>query len=153
VQIDNNLPEPRRIGRAIEDMKARRTKLRRTITVAAALVSFLVISLLAAISMEYYQKSLLRNRETILYQNVFIIREALDQYRMDKNAAPQSLDDLRQANYLRAIPEDPFTNSTDWGTDICQTQMSTGQVATGICDVHSKAPGSSPFEGTPYRDW
>jgi len=134
-------------------MKAPRTKLRRTITVAAALVLLVLISLLAAITMENYQKSLLRNREAILHQNVFILREAIDQYRMEKNAAPQSLDDLRQANYLRVIPEDPFTHSTDWGTDICQTQMSTGQVATGICDVHSKAPGSSPFEGIPYRDW
>jgi general secretion pathway protein G len=134
-------------------MSAPRTKLRRTITVAAALVLFVLISLLAAILMEYYQKSLLRTREGLLHQNLFVMREAIDQYRMDMNAAPQSLDDLRQANYLPAIPEDPFTHSTAWSIDICQTPVSPGQPATGICDIHSRAPGSSPFEGTPYRDW
>jgi general secretion pathway protein G len=134
-------------------MKAPRTKLRRTTTVAAALVSFLLISLLAAISTVYYQKSLLRTRDALLHQYLFVMRVAIEQYKLDKNAAPQSLDDLRKANYLRAIPEDPFTHSTDWGTDICQTQTDAGQVVTGICDVHSKAPGSSQFEGTPYRNW
>jgi general secretion pathway protein G len=134
-------------------MRAPTIKLRRATTVVAALVSFLLISLLAAISTEHYQKSLLHTRESKLHQNMFVMREAIDQYRIDKNALPQRLDDLRQANYLRDIPEDPFTHSTDWGVDICQMQMSTGQVATGICDVHSKASGESPFEGTPYRDW
>jgi general secretion pathway protein G len=98
-------------------------------------------------------RSFLHTQETVLRQDLFVMREAIDRFTMDKNAAPQSLDDLQQAGYLKAIPKDPFTHSSDWATDTCDTLMSPDQTTTGICDVHSIAPGSSPFEGTPYNSW
>jgi len=88
-----------------------------------------------------------------LHQNLFVIRTAIDEFTMDMNAAPQNLDDLRKANYLHAIPEDPFTHSADWATEKCDTPTSSNQIVTGICDVHSIAPGTSSFEGTPYLSW
>jgi general secretion pathway protein G len=82
-----------------------------------------------------------------------VMREAIDQFTMDMNAAPQNLDDLRKANYLPTLPEDPFTHSTDWATEKCETLTRSNQIVTGIYDVHSTAPGTSSFEGTPYRSW
>ena len=100
-----------------------------------------------------HTRTLLRTQETVLRQDLFVMREAIDQFTMDENVAPQTLDDLRRAGYLKEIPRDPFTHSADWATETCDTLMSPDQTTTGICDVHSVAPGSSPFEGTPYINW
>ena len=81
--------------------------------------------------------SLLHTQETVLRQDLFVMREAIDQFTMDENAAPQTLDDLRRAGYLKEIPRDPFTHSADWATETCDTLMSPDQTTTGICDVHS----------------
>ncbi len=103
----------------------------------------------------YWQLAKIREhtRETILRENLFVMRQAIDNFTLDRNVAPQSLDDLQQANYLKSIPKDPLTHSPDWGTDTCDTIMSPDQTTTGICDVHSTAPGSSPFDGTAYTSW
>ncbi len=112
-----------------------------------------IIMILATIAIGQYQKSLLQTREAVLREDLFVMRQAIDNFTMDKNAAPQSLDDLQQANYLKSIPKDPLTHSPDWATDTCDTIMSPDQTTTGICDVHSTAPGSSPFDGTAYTSW
>jgi len=116
------------------------------ITVAAAILIFPIVR-------QQRGRSLLRSKEALLHERLFVMREAIDQFTMDMNAAPQNLDDLRKANYLHAIPEDPFTHSADWATETCDTPASSNQIVTGICDVHSSAPGTSSFEGTPYRAW
>jgi len=125
----------------------------RGFTILELMIVVTIIMILATIAVGQYQKSLLHTREAVLRQDLFVMRQAIDQFTMDKNAAPQSLDDLQQANYLKAIPKDPFTHNPDWATDTCDTIMSPDQTTTGICDVHSIAPGSSPFEGTAYNSW
>jgi general secretion pathway protein G len=125
----------------------------RGFTILELMIVITIVMILATIAVGQYQKSLLRSREAVLHQDLFVMREAIDQFTMDKNAAPQSLDDLQQANYLKAIPKDPFTHSSDWNTDTCDTLLSPDQTTTGICDVHSTSSGSSPFEGTAYSSW
>jgi len=125
----------------------------RGFTILELMIVITIIMILATIAIGQYQKSLLRSREAVLHQDLFVIRTAIDQFTMDKNAAPQSLDDLQQAGYLKVIPKDPFTHASDWATDTCDTLMSPDQTSTGICDVHSVAPGNSPFEDTPYNSW
>ncbi len=122
-------------------------------TILELMIVITIIMILATIAIGQYQKSLLRTREAVLHQDLFVIRTAIDQFTMDKNAAPQSLDDLQQAGYLKVIPKDPFTHSSDWATDTCDTLMSPDQTTTGICDAHSTSSGSSPFEGTAYSSW
>jgi general secretion pathway protein G len=116
--------------------------------------SFVVV-LLFGVRMAYRQhvRTLLHTQETILRQDLFVMREAIDQFTMDQNAAPKTLDDLRRTGYLKEIPRDPFTHSANWAPETCDTLMSPDQTKTGICDVHSVAPGSSPYEGTPYISW
>jgi general secretion pathway protein G len=81
------------------------------------------------------------------------MRSAIQQYTLDKEAGPTSLDDLVQSGYLREIPKDPMTRNKEWATSSDDVLMSTDQTAVGITDVHSTSEAVSPFENTPYSSW
>src|ERR1035437_3180848 len=80
-------------------------------------VSIMVI--LMGIAVPLYQQSLIRARESVLREDLYTLRNAIDQYTLDKQKAPQTLVDLTQAGYVKSIPRDPFTNSADtWTTEM-----------------------------------
>lgn len=111
-----------------------------------------IIAILASIAIPIYQGIILRTREAVLKDTLHTLRSLIDAYTADKKAAPQTLEDLVAAGYLREIPEDPMTDSaTTWVTEFGDV-MIPGQVTTGIVDVHSGSPDESS-EGTPYNDW
>ena len=94
-----------------------------------------------------------RARETLLKEDLYQMRTAIDQYTQDKKTAPQHLTDLVSAGYLHAIPKDPFTNSANTWVEVREDfQESTNRSHPGISDVHS---GSSlvSSEGTRYDNW
>jgi general secretion pathway protein G len=95
----------------------------------------------------------LRSKEAVLKQDLFVMRNAIEQFTMDKQAAPQSLDELVSAGYLRAVPKDPITDRADWRPIYDDLLLSAEQVVTGITDVKSSSELTSPFEGTPYSSW
>lgn len=72
------------------------------------------------------------------------MREAIQQFTLDKQAAPQSLNDLVSAGYLRDVPTDPMTHSENWNVTFDNG---------GVIDVHSGSNAVSPFENTPYNIW
>ena len=114
-------------------------------------VSIILILISTAIPM--YQASVVRARESVLRQNLFTMRSVIDQYSMDKQKAPQSLQDLVDAGYLKMIPIDPMTNSRDtWQTVQEDLLVSVDQDQPGITDVHS---GSSAIgsDGVAYDQW
>jgi len=81
------------------------------------------------------------------------MRSVIDQYTMDKGKAPQSLDDLVTAGYLKQIPKDPFTNASDtWQVEQEDVLLSVNQDQPGISDVHSGASGTGS-DGTAYSTW
>ena len=84
-----------------------------------------------------------------------MMRDAIDHYTLDKEAAPQSLDDLvnAQSQYMREIPVDPMTHQKDWQVEMGDTVMSPDQSTTGIVNVHSNSNAVSPFDGTAYNTW
>jgi general secretion pathway protein G len=89
----------------------------------------------------------------VLKEDLFTIRGAIDSYTMDKQKAPQSLDDLVQEGYLKSIPEDPMTKSKDtWVTDSGDALHSIDQTDSGIDDVHSGSQESGA-DGTAYSSW
>ncbi len=90
--------------------------------------------------------------EKVLKQDLFSIRSSIDNYTKDKAKAPQSLDDLVQAGYLRTIPKDPITGQSDWVPIQDDALMSPNQTATGISDVHS-ASQVTARDGTKYASW
>lgn len=114
-------------------------------------VSIILILLSAAAPI--YQQTLLHARESVLRQDLFTLRQCIDQYTLDKQKAPQSLDDLVQAGYLKTLPKDPITNSTDtWQTVQEDVMMSVDQTEPGISDVHSGS-NSTASDGTAYSTW
>jgi len=88
-----------------------------------------------------------------LKQDLSAMRQAIDNYTLDKEAAPQSLEDLQQAGYLRMVPIDPMTQQRDWQPTFGDTVLSPDQVGGGMTDVHSNSATVSPFEGTAYSTW
>jgi general secretion pathway protein G len=112
-----------------------------------------IIMILVGIAAVQYQKSVQRAKEATLKQDLQAIRQSIDNYTLDKQAAPQSLDDLAQAGYLRLVPRDPMTGVADWDVQFDSVVLSPDQSGTGLVDVHSHSGATSPFEGTPYNQW
>ena len=112
-----------------------------------------IISILIAIAVPIYQKSLVRTRESLLKNNLFTLRTVIDEYTFDKQKAPQTLDDLVSQGYLRAVPIDPMTGtSRTWRVIMEDALKSVDQTAPGIDDVRSGSDQKS-LEGTPYAEW
>jgi general secretion pathway protein G len=112
-----------------------------------------IIMILATIAVGRYDRSVLRSREAVLKEDLFVMRNAIQQYTLDKQAAPASLEDLRQGGYLGSIPIDPITRAKDWHTDSEDVLLDPQQTSAGITDVHSSSSAVSPFENTAYSTW
>jgi len=112
-----------------------------------------IMGILMAIAVPIYKTHLLHARETVLREDLFSMRQAIDQYTQDKNKAPQSLDDLVTAGYLHALPKDPFTSTTESWQPVQEDLVETpDQTEPGITDVHSGSNLTSS-EGTAYSSW
>lgn len=125
----------------------------RGFTMLELMVVIAIILVLIGIAAGRYEKSVVRAREAVLKQDLQTMRNAIQQYTLDKAAGPQSLDDLVSAGYLREVPTDPITRGRDWHTDFDNVLLSTDQTSPGITDVHSISDAVSPFENTPYSSW
>jgi general secretion pathway protein G len=125
----------------------------RGFTLMEIMVVIFIITILLAIAAGRYEKSVVRAREAVLKTDLATMRNAIQQYTLDKAAGPQSLDDLVASGYLREVPTDPMTRARDWHTDFDNVLLSADQTAPGITDVHSTSDSVSPFENTPYSSW
>ena len=127
----------------------------RGFTLLELMIVITIISILVGIAAGAYVKSVQRAKEATLKSDLSVMRQAIDHYTLDKEAAPQSLEDLTnpQSQYLREVPKDPITDAKDWHVDFGDTVMSPDQSTTGIVDVHSNSDKVSPFSGTPYNTW
>ncbi len=126
----------------------------RGFTLLELMIVITIIMILLAMGAGRYEKSALRAKEAALKQDLAVMRKSIDQYTLDKLAAPSSLDDLVSAGYLREVPTDPITGKKDWNV-IYETDVlfSPEQTSTGIADVKSSSDKTSPFENTPYSSW
>ena len=122
-------------------------------TLLELMIVITIILVLLAMGMGRYEQSVLRSKEAALKQDLFVMRNAIEQFTLDKQAAPQSLDDLVSAGYLREVPVDPMTRQKDWRVDYENVVLSPEQSGTGITDVHSSSDRVSAFEKTPYSSW
>jgi general secretion pathway protein G len=112
-----------------------------------------IILILAGIAAGRYERSVQRAKEATLKQDLFVMRNAIQQYTLDKEAGPTSLDDLVQGKYLAGVPTDPITRNKDWHTESEQVLLDPQQTTPGITDVRSGSDQVSPFENTPYNTW
>jgi general secretion pathway protein G len=125
----------------------------RGFTLIELMIVISMILILVSISIPAYNQSILRAKESVLKQDLFQLRSLISQYTLDKQKAPQSLDDLVQAGYIKQIPIDPMTGSNSaWTVDQEDSVMSVDQQEPGISDVHSGAQGTSS-DGTAYSTW
>lgn len=121
-------------------------------TLIELIIVIAIIAILASIAAGNYQHSVWRAREAVLRNDLFTLRSSIDQYTLDKQKAPQSLDDLATAGYIKSVPKDPITNEPDWVTVQEDTLMAIDQTQPGIVDVHS-ASSSVATDGTIYNTW
>jgi general secretion pathway protein G len=122
-------------------------------TLIELIIVMAIIAILASIAVPSYLSSMKAAKEAVLKEDLHVMRNAIDSYTMDKEKAPQSLDDLVQAGYLKSIPTDPMTHATDtWVTNTDDTYESVDQSDPGIDDVHSGSQevGSN---GQMYSTW
>ncbi len=121
-------------------------------TLIELIIVMAIISILVSIAVPLYQKSILRTKESLLKNNLFTLRTVIDEYTFDKKKAPQQLQDLVTAGYLRAVPQDPITGSDQWITVMEDALTAVDQTDPGIWDVRSRSDQKS-LEGTAYSEW
>jgi general secretion pathway protein G len=122
-------------------------------TLVELMIVMAIISILVLLAIPYYATSIKHAREAVLKTDLQTMRAAIDSYTMDKQKAPQALDDLVQEGYLKGIPEDPMTHAKDtWVPDTSDAMYSIDETEPGITDVHS---GSEEVgsDGQPYSTW
>lgn len=124
----------------------------RGFTLIELMIVISLILILVSIAIPLYNHSILRAKESVLRQDLFTLRSVISQYTLDKQKAPQSLDDLVQAGYIKQIPKDPFTNETNWQVEQEDVLLAVDQQEPGISDVHS-ASNQNSSEGTAYSSW
>ena len=125
---------------------------RRGYTLIELIIVMAIISILIAIAVPLYQRSILGAKESLLKNNLFTLRTTIDEYTYDKKKAPQQLQDLVSAGYLRAVPLDPITGNDQWITIMEDALTAVDQTDPGIWDIRSRSDQKS-LEGTPYSEW
>jgi general secretion pathway protein G len=122
-------------------------------TLIELLIVMTIIAILATLAIPRFIGAIRSAREAVLREDLSVMRNAIDSYTMDKQKAPQSLDDLIQAGYMRTVPEDPMTHSKDtWVTDTSDAMYSIDQTEPGISDIHSGSDETG-LDGQPYSSW
>lgn len=121
-------------------------------TLIELMIVISIILILIGMAAGMYQRSILHARESVLLQDLQTMRQAIDNYTLDKQQAPQSLDDLVNAHYLREVPVDPITRQREWSTHFGDTVMTPEQTGSGIDDVHSNSDQVGT-DGRPYSQW
>ena len=122
-------------------------------TLVELLVVLAIISILASMAVVQYRNSIQLANEAVLTTNLVRMRDAIDQYYADKGKYPASLDALVTDHYLRKIPEDPFTKSSDtWQTVPAEPDPANPSADPGIYDVKSGAQGQV-LDGRNFSDW
>ena len=121
-----------------------------TLVELTIVISLIVI--LSSIALVGYRNAITLSREAVLKEDLFRMRDAIDQYYADKQAYPSALETLVSEGYLRAVPLDPFTNSRETGEPILAESDPSDPFAQGVFDVRTTYEGTS-LDGTPYADW
>src|SRR5215510_6281027 len=104
------------------------------------MIAMFIIIILISVAVPTYQRAVEHARETVLHENLWQMRRAIDQYASDKGKLPTSIDDLVSSKYLREMPVDPITDKAEW-KEIQGDDPNSSENAQGLKDVKSMAEG------------
>jgi general secretion pathway protein G len=121
-------------------------------TLLEMMIVLIIMGVLLSIALPIYNQALVRSREAVLRNDLFELNKLISQYTLDKQKAPQSLDDLVSGGYIKEIPKDPMTGDKNWELDQEDVLLSVDQQDPGIVGVHSASSATSS-EGTAYSSW
>jgi general secretion pathway protein G len=123
-------------------------------TLIELMIVISIVMILAAMSLTTYRNSVQLAKEAALRSDLFMMREAIDQYYADKGKYPEALQNLVSDNYLRSVPKDPFTNTSDsWQTVEAETQPgSTSNAEPGVYDIKSGSDATA-IDGSKFSEW
>jgi general secretion pathway protein G len=122
-------------------------------TMIELLIVLSLIVILATIGMAQYRTSVIHSREAVLKEDLFRLRDAIDQYYADKGQYPASLDALVSDGYMRKVPEDPFTkNNQSWQTVPSEPDPNNPSAQPGVYDIKSGSEETA-IDGTKYAEW
>jgi general secretion pathway protein G len=125
----------------------------RGFTLIELLVVAAIMIVLAGIGLVQYRNSVIRAREAVLKEDLFRMRDAIDQYYADKMQYPSGLDALVSEGYMRKVPDDPFTtSSTTWQTVPSEPDPNNPSASPGIYDVKSGSEATA-LDNSKYADW
>lgn len=134
-------------------MERRRGQAETGFTLIELMVVVALIAVLAAMGVVQYRNSVVRTKEAVLREDLFRMRDAIDQYYADKAKYPLNLETLVSEGYLRQVPKDPITNSSEtWQTILSEPDPSNPSADVGIFNVKSGSDGTS-IDGTAYAEW
>ena len=143
-------------ARAALRMRAVRTSIRASaadgFTLIELMVVIIIMMVVMGIAIPMYNRSILHARETVLRDDLNILRKSIVEYTRDKQKAPQGLSDLVTAKYLEKIPDDPITRNNDWEVEEDQVLLSVDQQDPGVTGVHS-ASNAIGSNGIAYSQW
>jgi general secretion pathway protein G len=125
-------------------------------TLIEMVIVFALIGILVGLGLPQYKYSLVKARETVLRENLTVFRKLIDQYYQDKGKYPASLQALVQDGYLRTMPMDPMTKSSETWVEVRETPSPDEYVmpdSLGVIDVKSGSDMKSPIDGTLYSSW
>ena len=122
-------------------------------TLIELMVVMTLIVILAGIGLTTYPNSVTRSKEAVLKENLFHLRDSIDQYYADKNNYPETLSSLVLERYIRTVPVDPFTQSTDtWKLVMSEVNPEDLSETPGIFDIKSGSQQTA-LDGSQYSDW
>ena len=144
---------PTRNGKRGVSLPMKISRRRFGFTLIELMIVMAIIVILISVAVPAYQKSIIRAKESVLRNNLFAMRQAIDEYTYDKQKAPQTLQDLSTERYLQDVPKDPITGKNDsWKIIMEDAGQAVSQSEPGIFDVRSGSDRIG-LDGTPYSEW